>query len=505
MIGRDMSFTARTQFRFCWSSSCALLSFVTSVLLMDRAALADDAAMPAPMSAERTLPVRVRNALRYRNVPANTLSAYVHNLSKDETVLEWRAETPRNPASVMKLLTTLIALDTLGPTYTWRTEVYPRGPIDADRLDGDLLLKGYGDPFLVTERVWQMLRELRRGGLRKISGDLLLDDSYFAVGDYDPAAFDRQPLRSYNVGPNALMMNFKTVRYFFEPVVDRNSVRIRLDPNLENLKIVNKLSVANRSCRGYQRGIAIIPNSAHDEIAFEGQFPSGCEVYSMARTALSHNAFSYGLFKRLWADVGGTLDGGWSNTVLNSDEQVEPLLAFDSWPLSDVISRVNKFSNNVMARHLLLTVAAETYGVPGTEENGRRAISEWLTRRGLHDEAFYLANGAGLSRSSRTTAKQLAELLRFAYAQPYMPEFLSSMSLTGLDGTTSRRFRSDDPLAGRAHLKTGSLDHVSAIAGYVQSSSGDRYAVVTLQNHEDIHRGPGEEVQEALLRWIYEL
>lgn len=505
MIGRDMSALISTTSRWLSRAVCAPLLVVGVALTVSERSSADEAAMPTPPPAEQVLPVRVRNALGYRNVPADSLSAYVHNLSKDETVLAWHSETPRNPASVMKLLTTLIALDILGPTYTWRTEVYPLGNIEADRLDGDLLLKGYGDPFLVTERVWQMLRELRRGGLRRISGDLVLDDSYFSVGDYDPAAFDRQPLRSYNVGPNALMMNFKTVRYFFEPETERNSVRIRLDPDLENLKIVNKLSVANGRCRGYQRGIAVIPNSTHDEISFEGRFPSGCETYAMARTALSHNAFAYGLFKRLWQDVGGTLEGSWRNAVLQLDEEQEPLLSFDSWPLSDVISRVNKFSNNVMARHLLLTVAAETYGVPGTEDNGRRAISDWLTRRGLEDDAFYLANGAGLSRSSRTTAKQLAQLLRFAYAQPYMPEFLSSMSLTGLDGTTSRRFRSDDPLAGRAHVKTGSLDHVSAIAGYVQSRSGDRYAVVTLQNHEDIHRGPGEEVQEALLRWVYEL
>jgi len=93
--------------------------------------------------------------------------------------------------------------------------------------------------------------------------------------------------------------------------------------------------------------------------------------------------------------------------------------------------------------------------------------------------------------------------LTFAWRQPYMPEYLASMSLSGLDGTLSRRFRRSE-LTGKAHLKTGSMDHVTAIAGYLQSRSGRRFAVVALQNHEDIHRGPGEEVQYALLRWLYE-
>ena len=148
--------------------------------------------------------------------------------------------------------------------------------------------------------------------------------------------------------------------------------------------------------------------------------------------------------------------------------------------------------------------AAEKYGVPGTEQNGRRAIVEWLAERGLDYSDLTLANGAGLSRESRMTARQMAGLLHYAYSRPYMPEFLSSMSLIGLDGTTTKRFEEGDQLIGRAHVKTGSLDHVSAIAGYLQSRSGDRYIVVAMQNYEDIHRGSGEEIQEALLRWTYE-
>jgi D-alanyl-D-alanine carboxypeptidase/D-alanyl-D-alanine-endopeptidase (penicillin-binding protein 4) len=168
-----------------------------------------------------------------------------------------------------------------------------------------------------------------------------------------------------------------------------------------------------------------------------------------------------------------------------------------------MITSVNKHSNNVMSRQLLYTLSAEVLGAPGTEWGGREVISTWLDDNKLELSELAVENGAGLSRESRITAADMAALLRFAWRQPYMPEYLASMSLTGLDGTLSRRFRNSD-LVGKAHLKTGSLDHVTAIAGYLQSRSGRRFAVVVLQNFEDIHRGPGEEVQEALLRWLYE-
>jgi D-alanyl-D-alanine carboxypeptidase/D-alanyl-D-alanine-endopeptidase (penicillin-binding protein 4) len=454
---------------------------------------------PSAHADSSALPVSVRSALNVRDVPHDSLSIHIENVDTGEVVLQWLGSEPRNPASTMKLLTTLVALDTLGPAYRWQTEVYALGEISGGRLDGDLLLKGYGDPFLVTERVWQMLRQIRRLGIDEIAGDLLIDDSYFDTGEYDPAAFDRRPLRAYNVAPNALLMNFKVVRYWFEP--NGSKVTVRLDPALGNLNIENRLGVINAPCRGYQRGIAITTNTNNDRVTFSGRFPSGCRRYALDRTVLSHNEFAYGMFKSLWQESGGIFDGSWKNAYANESDK--PILTFDSLPLADMITSVNKHSNNVMARQLLYTLSAEVLGAPGTESGGRKVISTWLADNKLELSELAVENGAGLSRESRITAADMAVLLRFAWQQPYMPEYLASMSLTGLDGTLARRFRNSD-LVGKAHLKTGSLDHVTAIAGYLQSRSGRRFAVVVLHNFEDIHRGPGEEVQEALLRWLYE-
>jgi len=458
-------------------------------------------ALPALGLGDNVLPRGVQESLTLRKVPDSSLSIYVENLDTGETLLTWNKDVPRNPASVVKLVTTLVALDILGPAYTWKTEVYVVGEQNGNVLDGDLLLKGYGDPWLVTERVWQLLHQIRQKGISRITGDLLIDDSYFDVPYHDPGKFDREPLRAYNVAPNAMLTNFKVVQYYFEPEPDSATVSIQTDPPLTNLRIENRLKLVPGRCRGYQRGITITPNHAVDQMTMSGEFPSGCASYAMGRTVLSHNQFTFGLFKSIWIESGGEFSGSYWNVI--KPDHAEPLLVFDSWPLADIITKVNKHSNNVMARQLLFTLGAEKFAVPGTEEGGRRVVEEWLREKQLHFTELKLDNGSGLSRESRLSAEVLGGVLRYAWESPFMPEFMSSLSLSGLDGTLARRFR-DEPLEGKAHIKTGRLDDVAAIAGYLQARSGNRYAIVALQNHTDIHRGPGEEVQAALLRWLYE-
>ena len=468
-----------------------ILSYLSCVILA--------AAPLVSANAADELPAEVRRALAHRNLPSDSLSIYIEELASGNTVLAWREDVAKNPASVMKMVTTLAALELLGPSWRWQTEVHFNGDVTDGELNGDILLKGYGDPFMVTERFWQLLRQVRYSGVDKISGDLLLDDSYFDVGVHDPAAFDRAPLRAYNVGPNALLTNFKVVRYLFKPDLANGKVEFNMDPALDELKVVNRLRSTPGSCRGYQRGITITMNEALDEVTFSGRFPQGCEIYGMDRTALSHNEFTHALFKSLWQESGGEFDGDWQNVVV--DEESEPVLVFNSMPLTEVIARVNKHSNNVMARQILFTLGAELRAVPGTEEAGRDVIMQWLSENGVAPSTVEIKNGAGLSRDVRINAKTLVEILNIGYRSPYMAEFMSSLSLSGHDGTLRRRLKSPQ-LNGRAHMKTGSLDDVTAVAGYFQSDSGMRYAVSILQNYRDVHRGPGDEVQAAVLDWL---
>ncbi len=447
------------------------------------------------------LPDTVRGALNHRSLPHESLSAHIQDLDTGEVVLAWRAGDARNAGSSIKLLTTLVALDVLGPAHRWKTRVYALGEIESGELRGDLLLEGGGDPYLVAERIWLLQQQLRLAGIRRVDGDLLINDAYFDVGEHDPAAFDRQPLRAYNVAPNALMMNFKVIRYWFQPEPDTGAVAVVLDPPLENVRVKNYLRLGPGPCRGYQRGITMTANADFDEITLTGKFPQGCRRYAMDRTALSHNAYTFGIFKALWLQSGGELRGDWSTSPI--PENAEPVLVFDSPTLAEVITRAIKHSNNVMARHLLYTLAAEVLGAPGTEAGGRKVVGDWLADNGLEFSTLTFENGAGLSRDVRISARDFGAMLKFAWQQPYMPEFVASMPISGMDGTLRRKFDTK-PLHGRAHLKTGTLDHVAAIAGYLQSRSGRRFSVVALQNHTDVHRGTGAEVQEALLRWLYE-
>ena len=264
-----------------------------------------------------------------------------------------------------------------------------------------------------------------------------------------------------------------------------------LEPALPNLQLRNHLSLRRGPCAGYQRGVALTVQElpARDRVVLEGGFPTGCAEYEMTRTVLQPESYAFGLFDLYWTQLGGTFDGRWRREPLPADAGL-PYYVHRSRPLGDLLRLINKYSNNVMTRHLALTLGAERFGAPATPEKGRRAILEALDAHGIDTRGLVIDNPAGLSRSARITANQLGAVLARAWRSPYMPEFVSSLSLSGLDGTTRRRFR-DSREQGRMHLKTGTLDDVSGIAGFVQSESGTRFLVVVLINGPDVHRGPG--------------
>ena len=436
------------------------------------------------------------------DLPVNGYSFLVQEKGKKEPLLSVNAETPLNPASAIKVVTTLAALEELGPAFHWQTEVYTRGKIVAGVLHGDLLIKGYGDPYMVTENFWKLLQELKRKGISHITGDLIIDDSYFEVPSVDPGDFDNKPERAYNVRPNAFLVNFKAAYFHFYPSDNGRSVIVKSDPELPNLTMENRLKLRKGRCGGFQRGIAItIPQGPQlDRIIFDGRFPGSCGHYVMSRTVLKPEAFAFGVFKSLWQQLGGKINGTIQKGLVAVDE--EPFLSWQSRPLGELIRLVNKFSNNVMTRQILLTLAAEWSGEAGTEENGRLFINDYLQKHGMDTTSLRLVNGAGLSRETRISARLLADVMLHADAIPFMPEFVSSLSIMGMDGTARNRLRKRIK-SGHAHIKTGTIDHVSAITGHVYARSGKRFGIAGLLNHKDAHRGPGEGLMNALVDWTY--
>ncbi len=452
-------------------------------------------------SAQGGLPAQIDRVLQWHELPRDGVSIWVQRVGDPEPSLTLNADTPRNPASVMKLFTTYAALDILGPAYRWRTEVH----VEQEPVDGrveSLWLRGFGDPFLLQEDLWRIAGGVRRAGITRIDGPLILDTSHFSVDSEDPGAFDDAPWRVYNQPPHALLVNFNAIRFHLRPEPETGEVAVVPDPPLPGLDLTEQVRLRDGPCLGFQRGVSYHVDTER-RVTVEGAYPRDCrDRFHLVRRALEPEDYLHGLFTRVWEQWDGEFTGGWRLGTWQTAD-TEPLYVHESQPLGNVIRLVNKYSSNVMARHLKLTIGAEVFDPPATVQKGNRAILDLLERHGIAEPgALHLENAAGLSRSNRVTVRQVARLLELARQAPLMPEFVSSLSLAGLDGTARRRF-SGEPAAGRMHMKTGRLNNVSSIAGYVRAEDGHDYLVAVLVNAEMAHRGPGEALQDAVLSWVF--
>ena len=450
------------------------------------------ATIPCATALDR-LPESIATGLAQAGIPESEVGVYVHDLTADREVLSFGADRPLNPASAMKLLTTFAALELLGPAHTWKTEAWTDGTLEGDRLDGNLILKGYGDPKFSMESLWLFLRELRNRGLREINGDLLLDRSYFAIASHDPALFDNEPSRPYNVGADALLINYKTFRLQFMPDEKERTVGIFSEPDLPQLLVINDLRLGPGTCDVWPEKPAINGNT----LTFSGVFPSGCGEKFRYYSLLPANDYAQALFRQVWQQVGGE----WSGHAREAELSVTANLfaTWESAPLSELIRDVNKFSINVMARQIFLSLGARD-NPPATVEKSHRALHEWLEDRGLTFPELLVENGAGLSRADRISSRHLAQVLIAAYRSPLMPEYVASLSLAAVDGTMKKRL-GNSPLAGQAHMKTGYIEGARAIAGYMLDARGRMLAVVLIINHAGARNA--QPVQDALLEWVY--
>ena len=450
--------------------------------------------------AQDQLPSGVTRILAHYGIPENSYSVWVQDIREDRPLLSHGADIPRQPASVIKVLTGWLALEGLGPEYRWVTRVYRGGELRDGVLSGPLILQGGGDPHLVVERVWLLQRQLRQLGLRHIEGGLVLDDRWLPANDLPVPGFEADRNRSFSASPYALLMNFQAIRVVVEPDPARGRVGARLEPPLSGLTLVNRVRLTGGRCGGFQRGVSVqISGDSDNRVELGGTYSRNCKTYSIPRRALTSPAYAFGLFDALWREGGGELSGGYRRG--SAPDDAEPWLEFKSEFASQAVRFMNKYSNNVMARQLLLTLGAETYGPPASLDKARRAAAELLRRKGLDLSSLVLDNGSGLSRSTRISARDLGRVVVHAGRGPKFPELIASLPIAGRDGTLTRTYK-EMPFSGRAHIKTGSINGVSAIAGMISTGSGRRLAVVALLEHTLAAKGPGEEAHGALLTEI---
>jgi D-alanyl-D-alanine carboxypeptidase/D-alanyl-D-alanine-endopeptidase (penicillin-binding protein 4) len=446
-------------------------------------------------AAAQSLPPEVEAALARAKVPRDAVTMLVADVDGVRPPrLAWRQQVPVNPASIMKLVTTYAALDMLGAAYTWTTPVYVDGPVSNGVLSGNLYIKGQGDPKLVMERVWLLLRRVQGLGITTVNGDIVLDRSAFEnTAETDPGAFDNEPLRPYNAAPDALLLNFKSVVMTFVPNGNGQIAQVSYDPPLAGVATQPTVPLSAGECgdyRGTLRGDFSDPN----RIRFAGNYPASCGEKIWAVAYAEPRTYGARAIGGMWGEMGGRVGGQIREGRVPPG--LKPAFEMSSPPLAEVIRDINKYSNNIMAQQVFLTLGL-TQKSRGTFEASRGAVGQWWRERiGTGEAQPVLENGAGLSRDGRISAAALTRMLQVAWRSPVMPELMASLPAIGVDGTLKKRsLRS----GGAAHLKTGSLRDAAGVAGYVDGISGRRYIVVAIANHANANAA--RPAFDALVDW----
>lgn len=498
---------------FCWRWR---VWGVCAVLLAHMAVSAQSSAKQAVRKNTWTLPPSVQKALKAARLPASAMTVLVAPVSAHgQPLLSIGAHRSLNPASVMKLVTTYAALDLLGPEHRWQTGFYSNATVLQGVLQGDLYVRGGGDPKWVLERIQADFASLHNQGVRAIAGDLVLDHSGFDVPALAPGEFDGEHLRPYNVTPDALLVNFKSVLMHFTPDPEAGVARVRSEPPLMNLQVDATVPLIRGRCADWRTGLQA-DFSDPSAIRLRGSYALDCgeQVWPVAyQDPMSYAARA---LEGLWRNGGGALTGRVRSGITPTDARL--ILAADSLPLSDIIADVNQFSNNVMAQQVFLTLATapttpEMTQTPGRSaappvvagfERSREVLGRWWTQTfGVKVAAPMVDNGSGLSRQERITPIALLHLLRHAAQHPEALTFQLSLAVAGVNGTTRRMAQRPNSLAnGRAWIKTGTLRDVAGIAGYVDTRTGQRLVIIGFIHHERANQGRA--ALDALLEWAAE-
>jgi D-alanyl-D-alanine carboxypeptidase/D-alanyl-D-alanine-endopeptidase (penicillin-binding protein 4) len=446
-------------------------------------------------TAQQSLPSEVDAALARARVPREAVTMLVVDAEGAQPPrLAWRPQVPVNPASIMKLVTTYAGLDLLGPTYVWNTPVYVDGPVNNGVLNGNLYIQGRGDPKMVIERLWLLMRRVQGLGIHTVAGDIVIDRSAFeSAAEPDPAAFDGEPFRPYNAAPDALLLNFKSVVMTFVPDRQAQTAQVNFEPSLAGVAMQRSVPLSAGECGDWRSALGA-DHADPARIRFAGSYPAACGEKTWAVAYADPRSYAVRAVGGLWGDMGNQLKGQVREGRVPAG--LKPVFEASSPPLAEVIRDINKYSNNVMAQQLFLTLGLQQKN-RGTLDAARSALRQWWNERiGTGEGQPVFDNGSGLSREERISAAALAKMLQHAWRSPVMPELMSSLPATGVDGTLKKRaLRS----GGTAHLKTGSLRDAAGVAGYVDGASGKRYVLVAIANHANA--AAARPAFDALVDW----
>lgn len=477
------------------------------------------------------LPPTVLAALEKAGLDASTLAVAVLPLkapeaSRQHAGLTHEADRAMQPASAMKVVTSAVALDRVGPNLRGYTELRTAALVQEGRLRGDLVLRGGADLELGLPQLWALMLELRESGVRVIEGDIVLDRNLFTPARMDIGVppFDESPEFPYNVIPDALQLAGNL--HVLELVADGQQVRARLRPELPGVKIDNRLTLhppGTVACREWSAAGWTVPKAEEQAdgsvvIRLQGRFPADCQQ-RQALQLMDRNRQAQAQLQWVWAELGGQ----WSGRVREArpgefDLKTVPtrlIARREARPWGEWLRTLNKTSDNVATRILYLltgleeqrlamaaSTASSTASLPerSTREWADASVRRWFTQHGIPLEGLVMDNGSGLSRSERITPRQLALVLRAAHSQLFSSELMMSLPVAGVDGSLRNRMI-DTPARGRARLKPGTLRNAVALAGYVEDPQGRVWVMAAMVNHDEAPR-LGRPVLDALADWV---
>ncbi|MES2898394.1 MAG: D-alanyl-D-alanine carboxypeptidase/D-alanyl-D-alanine-endopeptidase [Pseudomonadota bacterium] len=462
--------------------------------------------------AHAALPQPVSQLMADARMPEDAIGVLV--LRGDTTLISHLAERPLQPASTMKLVTTLVGLEQLGPIFRGRTDILTNGELAGDVLKGDLILRGGADVDFSGEVLATMLQALRNQGVRRIEGRLVLDRQLFNPARIDAGItpFDEYPDSYYNVIPDALLVNKNML--LLDMRSDGQRVKLAMQPQLDRVTVESNLTLIDADCAKWEDGWKypeiVRARGGAIKVVLQGTFPKNC-VKSNSINVLDRHDYLDRLFRAHWSKLGGTLSG---ETVDGITPPGARLLAEHvSRALPEVIRDINKPSDNALARTLFLSLGSLEPDVmlgsrplpmlagQTTFMRADQAVRNWMQRQGIDATGLVMDNGSGLSRSEKISPYQMALMLQAGLRSNWAPEFLASLPIVAVDGTMRRRLK-DSPAAQRARLKTGTLKNVTAVAGYVFDAKGQQCVVVAMINSDLVSEGKGRGVLDALVDWV---
>ena len=460
----------------------------------------------------RGLPDAVVKALGQTGIPLGHVGLFVQAVDQPVPLLALNAEQSYTLASTAKVVTTLAALDLLGPAYRWRTEAHLDGELVDGRLEGDLVIVGGGNARLSSDDLVEWFRAMQAQGLREIAGNIVLDRFAFQFNQQDEALVPRPgPERPHHSRPDALSLNDGVLRLQVQAVPGQ-APSISLLPPLAGVQVVNQLG-QGRGCSAQAHWDPEAVEDGLRQLRVTGRWGPGCGPHSLRLALLSDADLTARAVGALWAQAGGVLGGrvidlpsehGASPAALQGQRDAQGLLKppfalHHSERLPQLIRDINKQSDNMASRALMLTLSPGFPARAATPALARVRMKHWMQTRGLPAGDIEIDNGSGLSRAERGKPRAMVQLLRQAWHDRHGKVFIDSLPIAGVDGTLFNRLQ-NSPATGRALLKTGSLIDVRAVAGYVRSKGGRVYAVSALVNHPDAPAGTM--VLDALVEWL---